>query len=292
MLLLLSTVFINGFSTLLEKKFQLSVKNNFATMIMLNLINAVFGCIYFLCLCKFNIRMNLTTFAFSFGYSMLVFNSLAISLVALSRMSIPVRGIVGMLGSVLVSVLVGKFFFNEEITFNAVLSVVFLIAAVILPNIKSNEMKSGKNSVWVCIWLFLSYGVNSVYLKFYTENPKCLDANNMFFMTNFICLIICAITVIIYLAASGRRGQKGKISVLGPKQIVNIGARTALSNISVIIGVFVISVMDVSVYTIVISSLGLVAGTLISKFIFCEDLTWKNYVSVLLAIVSILVGAI
>ena len=277
---------------MLEKKFQLSVKNNLATMIMLNLVNAAFGCIYFLFLCKFNIHINFTTFAFSFGYAMLVFNSLFISVVALSKMSIPVKVIVGMLGSVLTSVLIGRIFFNEKITLNSTLSILLLLFAVILPYIKNNEVKSGKNSFWVCVWLFVTSGVSTVYLKFYTENPQSLDANNMFFMTNLICLIICMITVIIYLTVKGKKKQKGVLTALGAKQIMNIGARTALSNLSAIISVFVISVIDVSVYTVITSSLGLVAGMLISRFIFYEDLNWKNYVSVLLAVGSIIVGAL
>ncbi len=277
---------------MLEKRFQLSVKNNLPTMIMMNLVNAMFGSVYFLLLCNFNIRMNFTTFAFSFGYAMLVFNSLAISLVALSRMSIPVKTIVGMLGSVLGSVLVGRIFFGEKITVNSVLAVLFLLAAVILPYIKNNEVEAGRNPFWICIWLFLTCAISSVYLKFYTEHPKSLEANNMFFMTNFICLIICVIAVIIYLAVKSNRERKSVLTVLGPKHVINIGMRTALSNISALISVFVIAVMDISVYTVVTSSIGLAAGTLISKFTFCEDLTWKNYASVFLAIFSIIVGAL
>jgi len=285
--LLISTIFLSVFSTVLEKKFQLSVKNNIPTMLMMNLVNGIFGCVYFLFLCKFNVQMNLTTFAFSFGYAMIVFDSLVISVVALSKMSIPVKTIVGMLGSVLGSVVVGRIFFNEKIAINSVLAVLFLFAAVIIPYVKSKELKTGKNPFWVCIWLFLTFAVSSVYLKFYTENPNSLDANNMFFMTNFICLIICALAVIICMIAK-KQYRSNMLNAIGIKHIANIGLRTALSNISSIITVFIISVMDVSVYTVITSSLGLIAGVLVSRLIFCEDLTWKNYVSVAFAVISVI----
>ena len=77
-------------------------------------------------------------------------------------------------------------------------------------------------------------------------------------------------------------------NAIGTKHIANIGLRTALSNISAIITVFIISVMDVSVYTVITSSLGLIAGVLVSRLIFCEDLTWKNYVSVAFAVISVI----
>jgi len=286
-LLLVSTIFLNVFSTVLTKKFQLSVKNNIPTMLMMNLVNGIFGCVYFLFLCKFNIQMNFTTFAFSFGYAMIVFNSLVISVVALSKMSIPVKAVVGMLGSVLGSVVVGRIFFDEKIAANSVLAILFLFAAVIAPYIKNDELKMGKNPLGVCIWLFLTFAVSSVYLKFYTENPNSLDANNMFFMTNFICLIICALAVIICMIAK-KQYRSNMLNAIGIKHIANIGLRTALSNISSIITVFIISVMDVSVYTVITSSLGLIAGVLVSRLIFCEDLTWKNYVSVAFAVISVI----
>ncbi len=290
-LLLTSNILLSGVSTVLEKKFQLSVKNNIPTMLMMNLVNGIFGCAYFLFLCKFNIQMNLTTFVFSFGYAMIVFNSLVISVVALSKMSIPVKTILGMLGSVLGSVVVGRIFFDEKIALNSVFAVLFLFAAVIIPYIKNDELKTGKNPFWVCIWLFLTFAVSSVYLKFYTENPNSLASNNMFFMTNFICLIICALVVIIYMTVK-KQCRNNILNTLGVKHIANIALRTAISNISAIITVFIIVVMDISVYTVLTSSLGLIAGVLVSRFLFYEDLTWKNYVSVAFAFISIILQAL
>ena len=49
--------------------------------------------------------------------------------------------------------------------------------------------------------------------------------------------------------------------------------------------------MDVSIYTIVQSSLTLIIGTFISKFYFKEYVTWKNWVSLVLAIVACTISA-
>ena len=283
---------LTGFSTVLEKKFQLSVKKTFPTMIMLNLINGAFGCVYFLFLSKFNIEMNSTTFVFSLGYAMMVFNSLLLSVIALSKLTIPVRAIVRLMGSVLGSTMLGGFFFSEEITANSIIAIIFLIAAVIVPYIKNNEVTAEKNSVPVCIWIFITSVIESVYLKFYTENPSSLGANNMFFMTNLICLIICAAGAIMYIIVKGNTERKNILTTLGVKHIANIGFRTAISNICSIISVLVISVMDISVYTVLTSSMGLIVSVMISKFVFSEDLTWKNYVSVALAVVSIILQAL
>ena len=102
--LLLLLLSLSAVSQILSKKFQLSVSNDIATMLGMNIVNAIFGIIYFFFLCKFDIDMNLTTLIFSVLYALLVINSFTIAVVALSKMSILMMSVVGMAGTVFGSV--------------------------------------------------------------------------------------------------------------------------------------------------------------------------------------------
>ena len=290
--LILVTLALSATSQVLSKKFQLGVKNYISTMIGMNIVNAIFGIVYFFFLSKFNIEMNITTLVFSMLYALLVINSLTISVVALSKMSILMMSVVGMLGSVSGSVVIGRIFFGEEITVNAVLAVIALLSAVIIPYIGDATLKHGKNSVFVALWYFVSCAITGTFLKFYTENENTLHSNNLFFMTNVFCLIFCVIFAIIYMCAVSDKDKRFSFKSLGFKGIANIGVRTAISNITSIISVIIIASMPISAYSIITSALGLILNTFLAKVLFAEDLKMKNYIALVLAVFAVVIGAI
>ena len=281
----------NAANSILSKRFQLSVKNDFSTMLYLNLINAAFGTVYFLFICKFRIQMNVVTLMYSLLYAAIVVNSVIVSVVALSKMSMPVYSIIYLTGSVFGSAFFGRMFFDEKITLYTALAMVCLFLAVIIPFLGSKEIKYGKKSFLVMLWTFVLSAVSSVVLKFYTSNPNTYHANNMFFMTNANCLVICA-GYIAAIRIIAKKKSEFSLVALNGKQIANIGFRTAVSNIGSILSVLVIAEMDISLYTIITSSLGLVASALISRFMFCENMGCKNYISIFLALVAIVLTAI
>lgn len=292
-LLLATMIAGSGLSSVLNKKFQLGVRNDLPTMVLYNLINAAFGSIYFYFLCKFNVQMNLVTFVFSAIYAAMVVNGLVLGVVSLSKLSIPFHAIVGMAGSVVGSTVFGVALFNEQITVKALTAAVLMIAAVAVPCIGHPELWNRKNSLPICIWVFANSFIGSAFLKIYTRTPGALDANNMFFMTNFIDLIFAAAFVVLFRIIKGKIAAKETFGgVIGKKEFANIGVRTALSNLNSILSVIVIAAMDISVYTIVTSSLGLIVNACISKLIFREALFKENYISIALALMAIVIRAI
>ena len=78
---------------------------------------------------------------------------------------------------------------------------------------------------------------------------------------------------------------------LGLKQILNVGARTLIGNAVSLIALFVLRVMNVSVYSTVTSAAHLVSNTMLSKFYFKENLRSVNYISLLLAVCAVILSA-
>lgn len=283
----------NIISSVLGKKFQLGIKNTLPAMIMYNLINALFGTAYFYLICKCNIEMNLITFLFSVVYALIVINSLAVGTAILSKVSIPFSAIVGMSGSVIGSAFFGVLLFGEPMTAKQSFAMILLVGAVAVTALKSPELRHKNNSVIVCIWYFLTGFLTSPFIKLYTATPGTLNANSMFFMTNLMSVVIAALYVIFYIIRRGKLVAESDFSgVLNKVSIINIASRTAISNINSVIGVIIIAEMDLTMYNILSSSLGLIANGCISKFVFREKLFRENYISIILAILAIIVRTI
>lgn len=281
---------LGGVSTFLNKKFQIGVKNNIPTMMLYNLINACFGCLYFFFICKMHIEMNLITFVYSFIYALVVINALAVGVIALSKISISFNSIVSTASGVIGSVFFGIFMFGENVGFQQISGAVLLVAAVAVTALSGFEFSGQKNSIPVCIWLFVSGFLTNPFIKLYTSTEGTLDINNMFFMTNVLVVAITAVYTVIYTVKNGRSDTLEQTRGLTTKTaVINIASRTAISNISSIASAFIIANMDLTVYTILSSGLGLIVSGWISKYIFRERLTKENYISILLALGAIIV---
>lgn len=280
-------------NSILNKKFQIGIKNNLPTMIMYNLINAIFGSIYFFLLCKCHIEMNGITMLFSVIYAIMVINSLAVGIVSLSKVSIPFSAIVAMAGGVIGSAVFGILCFGEPVSGKQIFAMLLLIGAVAVTALASPELKYKRNSAAVCVWHFLTCFFTSPFMKFYTVTPGVLEANNMFFMTNLLAALISLAYVIIYIAKKGKLVAKESFGcVLEKSSVINIASRTALSNLNSVISVIIIAGIDLTLYNILSSALGLIANGYISRFVFREKLIRENYISILLAIAAIIVRTI
>lgn len=282
-----------GISSVLTKKFQLGINNNLSTMIMYNLINAFFGTLCFFILCRFRIEINWVTFLFSVIYALMVINSLAMGVISLSKVSIPFNSIIGMSGNIIGSTFFGAALFGELITLKQIAAMLLLIGAVSVTALTSPDIKSKNNSILVCIWNFMTCFLSSPFLKIYTVTPGVLGINNMFFMTNFIVVVFAAVYIAGFIIIKGKViSQASFACILKRTAVINIASRTVISNICSVASVIVLSVMDLTLFTVLSSSLVLVLNGCISKFMFKESLDLQNYISIILAIAAIIVRTI
>lgn len=292
-LILLSTG-LGVCNTILNKRFQLSVRNTLTTFTVYNLLNALFACAYFYIYCGFRITMNFTTLCYALGYALIVINSLIANMVALSYVAIPVYTITSTAGSIVGATAFGRVMFDEPITVMSAISVVLIIAAITVPAVKQRWiMPVTKQSLWACIWVFLCGFVGSPFLKLYVTDSRVLDSRYLFFATNFVVMIIAILIIIGIVLKNGRikAGVKA-LAVFKAKDVLNIGARTAISNVNSVISAMIAVHMAVSVSTVISSSLSIIASILISGYVFRERLSIHNYISVILAVLAVIARGI
>lgn len=281
------SMLISFFSSVLNKKFQMSFKMDFVHFLSYNLINAYFGATFLFISNGFRINMNWATFLFSLIYASIVILSLIITLVALSRISISFSGIISTAGSVIIPSMVGFLFLGEDISYRLILSMLLLLFAVFLP-CRSFKNDGRKNSISVCIALFLITGASIILNKLYTLTPGVCDTRSYFVMTNLLIIVFCAAVVLLYKKRHSE--TKNILKLFSKKQVGNIAARTLFSNIASVISVILLARMNISVYTIISSSVGILSGAILSKFIFKEYMPRENWISVFLVIFSIIVS--
>ena len=134
-------------------------------------------------------------------------------------------------------------------------------------------------------------GGSVIIQKYYTLTPGVCKSNSFFLMTNLIIAAICILTII---ALSVFRVKKASeiVFVLSRRQVGNIFARTLLSNVGSVVGITLLSLMDMSVYSVVYSSLGIISGFILSIFFFKEKMPRENFVAVFLAIGAIVFNSL
>ena len=109
------------------------------------------------------------------------------------------------------------------------------------------------------------------------------------FIMNFILLVVSYLALFIFSTKT-----KTKLYLLcrtfSIKQILNILTRTLSSNMSAMISVVVLVTMNISLYTILTSSLALIGSALASRFYFKEPMPLCNFIAVLFAILAIILS--
>lgn len=289
-LLFAVSVLLGFLNQTLGKYFQLGFKMDFRHFILYNLINASLATVYFFAGNKFLLHMNLTTLLFSVVYALLVMVSLIISIVALSKVSISLSQVSSTAGSVVLSAMFGIIVLKEAVSINLILSVMFMLLSVAIPyfSFRGSNKKGGGI---ISAVLFINAGLSIIIQKIYTKTPGVCEANSFFLMTNIIIVLICAV-ILMYLRLKNGRNNVSLGQMFTKKQLGIIASRTLLSNVSSVISIIIIANMNISVYTVMASSLTLVAAAANSKFVFKERLHLSEWISMGCAVCAIFLNTL
>lgn len=282
------SILISMLSSILNKRFQLGFQIDMIHFVCYNFFNALFASVYFFISTGFSIEMNMITFFYSVLFALIVFFNLVLGILALFRVTVSLSGITTTAGSIVLSALFGILFLKEAGSLKLLLSVTFMLAAILIPYCKL--WNSGKpNSISICIALFFTSGAAVILQKLYTLTPGVCDANNFFLMTNLLLAGICGTILSIMLMVRPQERKK-ILHAFSVRQLGNIAVRTLLSNIGSVITIILLKNMNVSVYTIISSAVGILSGAVLSAWFFREHMPRENWIAVLCSICAILVS--
>ena len=270
-------------STLLAKKFQLGIKFTAPYLFQSNLINAVIACICLLVANKFTVNINGTTIAFSAVFGFFSMISLFFLVYAYSRISITLSSIISSAGAIIIPMIFGLAFNGESASLRLIISAILILAATILPVFFDKTVKFEKKFIWFLAIYFFYAGLPNILSKLYTQNENVTDTLSYFFLTNVFMLIFCGIGLLFC------RLKSGPIEKLSISLITNGGTRTVMSLVVSYLSITILSLMPLSVYSVLSTSLSLIGTALLSRFVFKEKMSRQAIISFILALLSIII---
>ena len=267
------------------------------------IVNGLTACFFFWIFGGFKLDVNLPTLIYSAIYALIVALILILTMIAYRMVSVSGVNIIKSGCGLLGTSAIGFILFSEELSFNSVLRITIMTAAIVFTFIDSRCKDGGDASVKrgagerragsvssLAIVLILLVAVscaNTVTLKYYTMDTRVADDNSFFFLTNLFISAGCAVVLIFEaLAAKGRISEASEI--FKPRALVSIVGNTLCSNVGSLVGILLLAQMQVSVYTPVTSALGIVAGV-IGSLVFRERLGVFSYLAAAAAIIAVII---
>ena len=295
-------IFIHSFCN------QLIAKNNSnafadkgkAAYFLYTCLCTVCACIFFFITSGFHIECNLPTFLYAllYGSSILVgyliglhiykTASVARIIVASSALNTPVVFLSGIL------------LFSETVTLLKVGSVLLMVIAVFL-SAKSGDdgsnhdgnLKQEKKKYSFISLLLLSVGqvvFNNILVKCYTLDTRVCSENSLFFMVNLLMLIF-GLAGFLRQWFINRQEVKEFCSKLRAKDYILTTIRTIGDNITSLVSIWILVKVDLSIYTVLSASLGLlsaVGASLILK----EKVTPRLWLALIFSIAAIILNVL
>ena len=292
LLLIVSALLMTG-NTALTKLFQKTSPPGIFHMLVYNLINAAFACVFFWVSAGFKINMNIATVVYAVVYALIICVNLSAQIFAFSRAPVSVVTLMTMAGGVLLPSVFGIMKFGEAMTVRLTLSSVIIIIAAVLPFAgKRGEKKAfSAGAVAVCALMFVLSGLSVILLKLYALDARVCDSESMFFLTNAAIVVIC----IAVLGAVGikcrEKGFSGRVlRAYTLLQILNIISKTALANIASVLQVIILAEMAASTFSVLNSALTLLGAGIVSALIFREKQSVSSVAALVLAAVAIVIN--
>ena len=293
-MLVISSLLSVGY-TALTKSFQQKTESGIRHLMMYNLINASFGCVYFFIASGFTVDVNMLTFIYAVVYAITDIAMLSFQIFALECVSVSVVAVLAMSGSILIPSLFGIGYFGEAVTVRLVISSVLIVAASVLPFIrgKAEDKKLSWKTAFICAMVFLMNGAPVVQMQLYAKDTRVCSSLSYFLLTNIMIVTVCATVLrfaILKKSFFSKNGRRELLGIYTLPQAANIGIRTAMMNITSVLQVVVLAVVPASAYAVLNSSIILIGGFLVSLLVFKEKQSLGNVLAVILAIAAIVIN--
>jgi drug/metabolite transporter (DMT)-like permease len=266
---------------------------------------SLFSLPIFFVLSEFDISLDKSLALYSIAYGVLAALSQVMIFVAISRVNLVVYSVFGKSATVLVC-LCGFIFFGDKVTLPAVLSVVLITIAIVIPllQIKSNEgKKSSFVSLMICVIMMINGLLITLVVKSFSELESTTSARSsaFFFYANVVTAI--ALFIVLYFVTRKKRdGGKSEGSLEGPEKYdigimatarkvqwryyVLIPLTATIANIPCVTNVICMQNMDLAIYTIVLTAAESLVYFLISRLIFKEKSTKLDIIALILCTVA------
>ena len=261
------------------------------------IVNCLVACLFFAISGGFRLRINTATLIYSVIYAMVAAASVVSNLIVYRLTKISNVNVISGACSMVCTVLLGWMLFSEPLSPIKLLRILLMLIAIYLVFVdkKTGEQAAPREAKRKSMILFLSVvavivlcGCSSnLVLKSFASSELVTDENSFFFYTNVV-LIMGAIPVYAVSCLRNRSEWKSSLQLLSPKRLISLSGNTVCSNIIAILSVLIVAQMDVSLYSIISSAVGILLGV-VASLLFRERLGRYSYLAAAIACIAIII---
>lgn len=278
--------FMGGISTILSKNYVKKTASFKSSKTIYILLAHPLAAIYFLVISGGNVPINSATFLFSTVYALVCLISIIISLKAYEKTNLIYMSVFSGAGAVIVPLLI-ELIQKTEFSLNIYFSVAARLVAVGVPLLFSSS--TDKKGLGICVAMFFSSGASGIIPKLYAQSNAVTTNESFCFWTN---IIILPIVFLIIILSKDRKIIWDDMKKMKPKHYAPIFLCTAISNVSSLIMLYVLTLVNATVRAVFASSVGMIVTTCISVFIFKEKFRIQQLICIVFSIASIVLNVL
>ena len=197
-------------------------------------------------------------------------------------------------GSMVILAALGFWLWGDMVTVPRVVAIFVMLVAVycVFKAVKADTVQQtplGKQLVFlglVLVFWVLTTVVNKLFVEYCDEAYK----NSYFFMTNVFMILYGVLFVAVY-CVKHPFPKETVMALIQPKPVAYIASNTVIGNLQTLVGLVLLGMVEVSVYSTVSTSLAILSGVVVSM-ILRQKMTKFTYVSVALAIFAVILQAL
>lgn len=306
-IILLTLIFCSALAGLICSKLcsNILTKKGVIENALFILMNGTTACFLFLSFAGFHLEITLSTLLLALLYGafcvcslmfgMIIYRYGDISNVSVSRSSL----------ILIFTSLIGIVAFGENITLSKFIRIALVLLAMFFVFLECRPDKTAVGNVKtlpgstsadksrfirfaLCLTVLILCGCySSIQSKLLASADIIPDMNSFFFMVNLI-MVAGALLVLAFCALCRKDEFSGALCFIKPRNILPMFGNTISSNISSILGVWILKYMDVSVYSPIGSAISILSGAAAS-LIFHEHMGMFAWLSVLFAAIAVMI---
>lgn len=279
-LLILFLLLMGNVNTIVGKNYiKKSMQIKTANSIYILLAHPV-AAIFFFIMAKGNVPLNIPTLLFSVAYGLCSIFSVILSFRAYRETNLVYMSVFSGAGGFIIPFFAEWLFWDMNFSGTDFVCVLLRTAAIFIPLFFDKEKRKGMT---ICMLLFGLSAFSTLVTRAYTLTPGVQPASSWFFWTNIAVLPMITIAV---LAKEGPKTVASDVKQMKPVLFLLIIFATALSNVSSLIAVRVISLLGTTMYQIISSAIGMVLTILLSALLYKEDIKMPTYISAALSVAA------
>ena len=197
-------------------------------------------------------------------------------------------------GSMVILATLGFLFWGDAVTVPRVIAILVMLGAVycIFKETRKETAEAtpfGKRLLFlgaVLLFWVLTTIVNKLFVQYCGETHK----NSYFFFTNLFMIAFAGLYVLGY-SLKKPFPKALFMHLIHPKRLLFISGNTVISNLQSLVGLVLLSLVEVTVYSTVSTSLAILSGVAVSALL-RQKMTKYTAFSVILAIIAVVLQAI